>query len=180
MNSVIADVPQEVRDRIAKMAAILVRGDDLAAVIRMHLMLEQLLSEHYESLLPYPKEVPARIQYSQKLWLALACGLPTELKAPLEKLGNLRNDFAHKEGTELTPKAVADLYACLSEGLKEALQRNLHVMIAGLPAKNRQSYEELTTRDQFTLIAMTLWTDIQAQVHFQRINPKESPSWHSY
>lgn len=69
--------------------------DDLGVVIRAQIHVESSVIEFINQKISDLKSL-RRLRFGQRVELACELGLNSELKSPLEKLGDLRNDFAHK------------------------------------------------------------------------------------
>jgi hypothetical protein len=90
--------------------------DDLACVLRFHLLLEKSLNFYVDrhrvgELKTYIKN---SWQYSLKLGVAVAFGLPPALAATYYQLNKMRNDFAHGSQVALDPKGVEQLARCVN------------------------------------------------------------------
>ena len=68
-------------------------ADDLAVVVRAHLHIEHELDELIYFAAPNPTHLKERMEYSEKVWLALVLGMNAELKPALNAVGNLRTNF---------------------------------------------------------------------------------------
>ncbi len=73
----------------------LVADDELAAVLRSHLIIERTLKGFIEEMLPIPQGLSigslANLRYEQIVDLAVAFGILPWVGAPLKKLGRIRN-----------------------------------------------------------------------------------------
>jgi RNase H-fold protein (predicted Holliday junction resolvase) len=98
----------------------LVGEDELGAVVRAHIHIEHELEQFIATVLPRADEL-GRMDYSAKVRLALACGLPRELKPTLNAIGTLRNKFAHRLGTRLTRKEADDFFNLFGKTQKHTL-----------------------------------------------------------
>jgi len=77
--------------------------DHLGVVIRSHIYIEHEVVELLKaSWLDYACVAKMNLRYEQKVELAGAVGLEDSFLPPLRKLGKIRNDFAHRLGTNLT------------------------------------------------------------------------------
>ncbi len=90
--------------------------DELACVLRFHLLLERSLNFYVDrhrvgELKTY---IPDSWQYSQKLGVAVAFGLPPALAATYYQINKMRNAVAHGAKTDLDPKGVEQLARCVN------------------------------------------------------------------
>jgi hypothetical protein len=98
------------------------REDDVGLVLRGHLHVEHQLIELPSALLPVAERCDwGKISYRAKVELAYGCGLPKDLKELLERLGSMRNGFAHTLDVSLSKQSVLDLYNSLSVRRKRPL-----------------------------------------------------------
>jgi hypothetical protein len=88
------------------------------------------------------------VGYRAKIELAHASGLPQDLKPLLERIGSLRNDFAHKLGSSITQKLSLDLFNSLSDRYRRGLKESYRAM--GIGELNNPS--SLEPRDLITLV----------------------------
>ena len=71
--------------------------DDLGVVIRTHIHIEAVLNDLIEKIFRESKYVDKMgLDYHQKVKLTLACGLDPRFEKPLNTLGTIRNNFAHR------------------------------------------------------------------------------------
>jgi len=127
--------------------------DDVGLVIRGHLHLENRLMEYVAKHLPFPDKCDwEKIGYSGKVELALACGLPNNIRPILEKLGELRNDFTSNLEATIEPNWVLDTYSSLSKQLKSELEESYKTL--GLSKGNKTS--KLDTKELLVLIFISV------------------------
>lgn len=137
----------------------LTKDDDLGAVVRGHIRLENLVLELLDLLAPKPEYLKRlRLSYERRVNLALLLGMDEELGPPLLALGKLRNEFAHKIGTELTKQRVNNLYDALDELDKE----QFHVSLENIQRDHEApaslgNFERMPPKDRFCLITVVLW-----------------------
>ena len=128
------------------------REDDVGLVLRGHLHVEHQLMELASMFLPFADRCDwGRFSFRSKVELAYACGMPGDLKDLLERLGTLRNDFAHKLGASLSQRATLDLYNSLSKRLGDGLRGSYQAMGKGALS----SPSSLEPRDLLILIFLT-------------------------
>ena len=141
------------------------REDDVGLVIRGHLHVENQLIDFISHTLLHPEKCDwEKIGYSGKVELALACGLPDGMRTILEKLGELRNDFANNLDATIDPKWVLNTYNSLSLQLKKDLEKSYKKMDLG--RLSQQS--TLDTRDLLVLIFLS----VRQGVHAVTSSPK--------
>jgi len=143
------------------------REDDVGLVLRGHLHIEHQLIELVSALLPFSHRCNwGRTSYPAKVELALACGLPEDMKGVLEKLGTLRNDFAHTLSATISKASVLDLY----NGLPERLHKGLNEMYTGIGKGKLSKPSSLGPRDLLTLIFLSARQATKAAVVALRSN----------
>ena len=90
--------------------------DDLGMILRGHLHVEHQLKEFISLFLPFNQKCDwEKIGYIGRVEIALSCGLPEDMRKPLEKINRIRNSFAHELNTVIQKKTVMDIYNCLSQ-----------------------------------------------------------------
>lgn len=161
------EVPSHLKTQLDALAKDLARDDDMGAVVRAHIRIENILIQIVEALLPEPSVVKRmNLDFDGYVNLALALGLAKELGPSLRAMGSLRNKFAHRLGTELDVPAVKNLYESLPPRDKKQIHasftriRDQHESVKAA-AKN---YSQLGPKDQFQLIAVVLWCSLQARL----------------
>jgi hypothetical protein len=97
--------------------------DMLGSVIRIHLYIEFELNTFIKGRLPPGAFEALKLEYFKKIDLAVALGLPADLKSPLRKIGEIRNDFAHNLDYKLQEAEVEALFKTFSPTMKDFLQR---------------------------------------------------------
>jgi hypothetical protein len=104
-------------------------ADDLAVVVRAHLHIEHELDELIYFAAPNPTHLKERMEYSEKVWLALVLGMTAELKPALTAAGTLRNRFAHNLDTTLTKGDSKDLIHKLTREVREEMVPSLSELV---------------------------------------------------
>jgi hypothetical protein len=86
------------RKRIEALAEVLRAEDDLGKIVRAHIHIEHELREVIFLVAPNPMQLKSfdKMEYADKVQLALVLGLNAELKPALNATGNLRNNFSHR------------------------------------------------------------------------------------
>ena len=158
------EIPPHVQQQMDALSQDLSREDDMGAVIRAHIHIENLLIQLVERHLPQPSQLKHMdLDYHGYVCLALTLGLSEERGSSLRAMGKLRNDFAHKSGTVLDASRVKNLY----ETLAPMDKAQVHASFSRIHSENEsvqvvKNYSELDPKDQFRLIALVMWTRLQS------------------
>ena len=130
----------------------LARQDDVGLVLRGHLHIERELVHLVSAFLPFHARCDwSKLSYRAKVELAHACGLPLDVKNLLEKVGTLRNDFAHKLSAFISKESALDLYNSLSPRHRAGLKDSYKVMFGKALSKPAA----LPPHDLLTLVLLT-------------------------
>jgi hypothetical protein len=130
----------------------LARQDDVGLVLRGHLHIERELVNLASAMLPFHARCDwGKLSFRAKVELAYACGLPLDVKNLLEKVGSLRNDFAHKLSARISKSAALDLYNSLSPRHRSGLKGSYKVMFGKVLSKPAA----LPPHDLLTLVLLT-------------------------
>ena len=158
--------PDQIRHNLDEMVKDLFREDEMGAVIRSHIRLENLLLIIVDLLAPSPTHLrKLNLDYDGQVTLALALGLHDELGPALRAMGSLRNRFSHRLETKLDSESINNLYASLRPVDKQQAQISFkRIRETNDSIKNITQFSELPPGDQFKLIAVTLWAALQAVV----------------
>jgi hypothetical protein len=135
--------------------------DDLGVVVRAHIHVEAKLVEFLELLVVAPQHLERmKLEFEQKVNLAVALGLKPEHASGLSALGNLRNAFAHRLDAKLSEERVRNLYETLSGADKQARQVTYDKTNRDAGKSDAPPLKELSPRDRFILINRTRfpWT----------------------
>ena len=129
--------------------------DDLGAVIRAHIHIEQHLILLLEALLRHPEHIINNLNFANRVRLAASLGgIKSEFIEPLIAIGNIRNKFAHKLNTELSAELVNNIYEKYSFTGKEAIQRGFNMINERRPpGKKYSSFETVEPRAKFDMLA---------------------------
>lgn len=168
--------PDHIRHSLDDMVKDLFREDEMGAVIRAHIRLENLLLLLVDHLVPSPKHLrKLNMDYDGQVTLALALGLDDELGPALRGIGNLRNRFAHRLDTTLDSGSISNLYASLRPVDKQQTQDSFkRIRDTNDSIKNVANFSELPPDDQFKLIVVTLWAALQAAVLLEQQQTQQS------
>lgn len=142
------------------------RGEDeLGLVVRPHIHIEANLLELLSHLLVSTKHAEKmRLEYSQRVHMAIALGLHPQYESPLLALGTLRNAFAHKPGTKLAKDRVDALYSSLSSESKQVVQSAHQAARKKRPESKVPAFSRLNPREQFILIVIALRALLQVAI----------------
>jgi hypothetical protein len=137
--------------------------DELGAVIRCHIHIESaidLLIENRVNNYNYISKM--HLDYSQKIHLAIAIGLPKEYAPALVSLGKIRNKFAHNLDTTISKSSMSDFYKAFPPTQKQIIQLAFKRSKIQLPLKGKSSISDLDPKEQFSIFSMALRTQILA------------------
>ena len=137
------------------------REDDVGLVLLGHIHIEHQLIELISEVLPYPERCDwQKINYSTKVNLAHSCGLPERLRDSLNKIGKLRNDFAHNLDASISKDGVLALYNGLPDLNQKALKGSYQPMgLGSFPGPSK-----VPPRDLLVLILLGMRQAIKAAV----------------
>lgn len=141
--------------------------DDLGAVIRTHLFIENQLDRFLNLLCDDFKFLDKdHLEYGTRVNLAVALGLKEEHASALKAIGTLRNQFAHNLKAELNESAVNNLYNALSSGDQTCVQEAYESTKKKVPeAKVEEKIKHLSPKDRFVLIAIAIKSLLQAGIN---------------
>lgn len=123
-------------------------GEDvLGIVVRTAIHLETLIITFIETNLEAPGELPSRMDFEDRLALALALGLDRRFKPALKAFAGIRNRFAHRLGTILTTQDISNFYRTL-----DAEEKNFYQQILGKSEK-----AESADLDRLRVMAASLY-----------------------
>ena len=159
-------VPAELKEELDAFVADLFREDEIGSVIRAHIRIELLLNELVEHLVPIPEYIKKlNLDYDGTLTLGLAMGLNPQFGPPLRSMGKLRNAFAHRLDKVLESNDVNNLYSAMSQPLKEQVQSSFtRIRSSNESIHQFKRFSDVPSRDQFKLMAITLWAAFRVEV----------------
>ncbi|MEW8436925.1 MAG: hypothetical protein AB2689_02110 [Candidatus Thiodiazotropha taylori] len=147
-----------------KLLEVLNGEDELGAVIRAHIHIEARINKLIESNIRVPKHLgKLDLEYHQKVKLAIACGLNSDFESPLNTLGTLRNNFAHKLDTSLSVNEVQSLYNSFKGIDKQIIQGAYQRTKKKMSIKGPKSVTKLEPKEQFILIVISLDAALQSE-----------------
>lgn len=136
----------------------LLAEDEVGCVIRSHLYVEAQVDRYLSLAIVQPEYLDKLdLNYSRKIDLLCCLGFDTEFRAPLKRLGKLRNDFAHDLSSSLSQQAVSELYSALPEFGKQAVHKAVDLLHHELGlAKPVPEFKSIPVGLQFVIIALNL------------------------
>jgi len=148
-------------DPAQEIVALLSSEDELGCVLRGHIHVESYIEEFIRRHLKEPDYFKnMRLEYHQKIDLALALGLDELFKSPLRFLGNLRNDFAHKLDTKLGKQEVKNFYSSFSAEAKELIHSTIQKTNKSLSKQTgkvvKNEWTDFDVKTQFSLLVISL------------------------
>lgn len=136
--------------------------DDIGKIIRTHLYVESLITEFLSSFIPSPSHLKGmRLEYSGKVHLALALGLPKKLEAILVKIGTLRNKFAHEPNQKLDKTTMNEFFDVFSPEQKAEMQE--HAKKTSW-ATAGEKWRNISASEQFTTMAVSLYHMVKIEI----------------
>lgn len=144
-------------DQKSELIEVLQGEDDLGLIVRSHIVVEQYLNHLIESVMANPKCYQSiKIDFHDKVKLAVSLGLNPRFQAPLNALGTLRNDFSHNLRPKLSKQDVKNLYSVMSEEDKKVVQSSLEKTKEKLAEENIPSHQDLEPKRKFILYVVTI------------------------
>lgn len=135
------------------------KDDSLTVTIKAAIHVEQQLERLLRASL-HDYEILSKIEvtYSQRVHLAVACGLQRRFLSPLNALGVIRNKFAHELREEVTKSDMDSFYNAFSPDEKQVVQNTYARVRKDMPgAKKRpKRLENLPPLDRFQLYVTAL------------------------
>ena len=133
------------------------RGEDeLGMVLRAHTHIESVLRRLIAELVADASALAqVKLDYSDKVNLAVALGLENEYSKPLLALGALRNRFAHTLDAALTRQEANNLYKALSSSTRNMVNEH-YKTVASRRLTAPQRFRDALPREQFIFIAAAL------------------------
>lgn len=132
-------------------------SDDLGAVIRAHIHIESALNKLIETHFDFPEYLgKLNLEFHQKIIVAQAIGLKPQYATPLNTLGTIRNNFAHRLETKLGENEIESLYKSFEGSDKQTIQNAYRGTNKKLNMNGPKSLTKLEPRQQFTLIIVAI------------------------
>lgn len=160
--------------KVEMLSKLLAEGDEIGAVIRSHIMVENELIALAEHALPNPKALNRiGLDYSGRVQLALALGLDQSFQAPLTSLGSIRNKFAHQLNTSLTDLVVQEFYKTFDGSWKGIIQNAYMTTAKKMGWDPERKIGDLEPRDRFSLYAVNLWSALYSVTSHAKSHPDD-------
>jgi hypothetical protein len=158
------------KKKAMELATALTKEDDLGTVVRAHIHIEHELHDFIFFAAPARDHLKStdKMEFSEKVTLALVLGLKSNLKPSLNAAGNLRNDFAHKLDMNLGEDRLKNLIATLSPDSKQGYQRLLKEYLAMAEGAQNLSSEAKAfylRRAQLSSFFLQLFMDVANERH---------------
>lgn len=153
---------------MSELMSLLTQENELGKVIHTHIHIENLINKYLSHVLLFPEHIkPIHLDYFGKVHMALALGLPNELKAPLLQLGKIRNDFAHKVNTKIDSNHMNNFYGSFSP-----VQREMMIKIAKETnqswATKNLSWKDVQPSVKFAYLCISLYYFCQHAIDFKK------------
>jgi hypothetical protein len=156
------------QERMDGLVKALTSEDMLGSVIRIHLYIEFELNTFIQGRLPAGAFEALRLEYFKKIDLAIALGLPADLKSLLRKVGEIRNNFAHNLDYRLQEAEVDALFKSFGPKLKDVLQRSFaRARRSPLGAGYPSTLQEMNPASRLQFYTMQIWT---VMAHFNDLS----------
>jgi hypothetical protein len=139
--------------------------DDLGAVIRAHIHIEATLNELIDCYFEFPGQLKRlNLEFHQKVILAQAIGLKEEYVRPLNTLGTMRNNFAHRLDSKLGKNEIDSLYKSFNGDGKQIIQSAYLRTKKELKITSAKSVTKLKPREQFTMLIIAIQSVLIAAI----------------
>jgi hypothetical protein len=102
--------------------------------------------------------------WPQRVDLAMSLGLKRQFGPPLKKLGTIRNRFAHEAEAVIEKKDATDLFGTLDSEERDLVLRAFDMTEKNRDKNSTRQFSDLTPKDQFTLIVVTLHSMLLAAI----------------
>jgi hypothetical protein len=138
--------------------------DDLGAVIRAHLFVENELEQFIGLRMPGPVDGVLAANYRAKVNIAVALGLPLARKGALEQIGKIRNKFAHDLNFALTDTVIKDFWNSFGEEGQAAIRKSLEGTRTKLLSQGTMASDAtMTLKDHFSAYAVGVWSSVRVE-----------------
>ena len=136
--------------------------DDLGVVIRAQIHIESSVIDFINQKISDLKSL-RRLRFSERVELACELGLNSELRSPLKKLGDLRNDFAHRLDTELSKGKVDSFHDAFDDKNKAFFQAAYEATGSEI-LKETPKFSDLCPKDRLVIMATVLKARVVVEV----------------
>ncbi|KQO92248.1 hypothetical protein ASF33_17010 [Methylobacterium sp. Leaf92] len=155
-----------VEAKVEALSGALLGDDELGAVVRGHIYIENELIAFIKARLPKPEAIKDRdIDYNMRVKLAVALGLDPSFEPALNFVGSLRNQFAHSLEARIGKQEAVNFEKALGahRAITSAAYRQVHIHLgteaAAIPTKQQEP------KDRIILCFVTLWAGILIEAH---------------
>jgi hypothetical protein len=142
-------------DQKESFLTVLLRQDELGAVVRAQIYIEHVLIEYVNSRPQPPKT--SGLSFAQLVKLTLDLGLPQRFNHPLRAFSRIRNQFAHSLDTKLTDDLVKVFCQSFNKQMRREANDGINrVHFLGY-GDGRPTREVITPRGLFIMYSYSLW-----------------------
>ena len=138
--------------------------DELGVVVRAHIHIEASIIDFVRARVPFPDDLP-RLQYEARLRLAIALGLKPQYFESLKLFGDIRNTFGHNLDATLAETRINELFSKLPKEAQEITLKAYVMIVEQRGGKDTLRFAQLSPRDRFILMSVTLKNYIVAAAH---------------
>lgn len=133
------------------MKSVLLNEDDLGKVVRIHIHLEELINTYISKAIRSPAHLKKlNLDYSGRINLALCLGFSENLQKPLNAIGKIRNDFAHKLEQKIDENRINNFFNTFSPDQKSELMETIKDTSWG-------SWGKGSSEEKFTALCIALY-----------------------
>ncbi|UOP12113.1 hypothetical protein [Pseudomonas palleroniana] len=134
----------------------ILKEDELGATIRAHIYIESALEKLIETLTSdYAHVKKMQLDFSQKVNLAVAIGMPKDLAPALLALGKIRNKFAHRLDTKIDEELTNNLYKQFSPEQRNTIHASFKNTLKKT-SDQRINFSDLNPREKFAILSVAL------------------------
>ncbi len=139
----------------------IIKEDELGATIRTHIYIESALEQLIEILVSdYEHIKKMQLDFSQKVNLAVAVGMPKDFAPALLAVGTIRNKFAHRIDTKIDKEKTNNLYKQLSPNQRSAIHASFKNTLKKTPLDQARNLSDITPKEQFAILSVALLMQI--------------------
>lgn len=138
--------------------------DEIGRVIRTHLYIESLINDFLDIAVPKPEHLkPIKLDFYDKVQLALTLGLPDEFKKPLNFMGKIRNNFSHRLNVGIAENEVNNFFDTFSNEQKEEIINS--ASIEGLSwVSEGKSWKSIEPSIRFMIMCFALYYGLKIAI----------------
>lgn len=131
--------------------SVLLNEDDLGKVVRIHIHIEALINTYISKAVRAPEHLnKLNLDYSGRVNLALCLGFSVDLQKPLNAIGKMRNDFAHKLEQKIDENRIDNFFNTFSSIQKAELIETIKYTSWGRWGKG-------SSEEKFTALCIALY-----------------------